>query len=132
MNVLLDTPVWSEFLRRRSPVPAVQNEVDSLIQAGSARIIGPIRQEVLSGIQSVDRFEYVRSQIQFFPDEELMAEDFERAAMHFNQCRSRGIQGSNTDFLICSVAIARDLLIFTLDKDFERYAEVLPIKLYKY
>ncbi|MBI5705428.1 MAG: PIN domain-containing protein [Armatimonadetes bacterium] len=132
MSVLLDTPVWSEFLQRRSPVEAVQNEADALIQAGSARIIGPIRQEVLSGIQSLERFEVVRSQIQFFPDEELTAEDFEMAAMHFNQCRSRGIQGSNTDFLICSVAIARDLSIFTLDKDFERYAEVLPIKLYKY
>lgn len=132
MSVLLDTPVWSEFLRRKNPNGAIQNQVDLLIQAGNARIIGPIRQEVLSGIQSPERFELVRSQIQFFPDEELLSEDFERAAESFNLCRSKGIQGSNTDFLICSVAVSRNLHIFTLDQDFERYAEVLPIKLYKY
>lgn len=132
MSVLLDTPVWSEFLRRKNPNGAIQNQVDLLIQAGNARIIGPIRQEVLSGIQSPERFELVRSQIQFFPDEELLSEDFERAAESFNLCRSKGIQGSNTDILICSVAVSRNLHIFTLDQDFERYAEVLPIKLYKY
>jgi predicted nucleic acid-binding protein len=45
-------------------------------------------------------------------------------------CRKKGIQGSHIDFLICAVAELHEMSIFTLDKDFIRYATVLPIKLY--
>jgi hypothetical protein len=37
----------------------------------------------------------------------------------FNMCQRRGIQGSNTDFLICAVAEMYELSIFTIDQDFK-------------
>jgi predicted nucleic acid-binding protein len=49
----------------------------------------------------------------------------------FNQCRERGIQGSNTDFLIAAAALRRDFAIFTTDGDFEHYARVLRLKLHQ-
>jgi len=49
--------------------------------------------------------------------------------MH-NRCRTRGIAGSAIDFLICGVAHLRNWQILTTDCDFERYANVLDLKLY--
>jgi len=72
----------------------------------------------------------LRDRLRAFPDERLETEDFARAAEHFNTCRARGIQGSNTAFLICAVAERRGVPILTTDADFTRYAMVLPIALH--
>lgn len=55
----------------------------------------------------------------------------EEAATAFNRCRERGIQGSNTDFLICAAAMRRKLAIYTTDGDFPQYAKVLKLDLHK-
>ena len=131
MKVLVDTSVWSLALRRRATasVPEVE-ELRSLIDEGRVAMIGPIRQELLSGIRTVESFERLRDHLQPYADEPLETADFERAAEHFNTCRARGVQGSNTDFLICAVAERRNLPILTTDADFSRLAAVVPITLH--
>jgi len=131
MKVLVDTSVWSLALRRqkRRDDPTVQ-ELRSLIDEGRVAMIGPIRQELLSGIRTFDAFQRLRDHLQPFQDESLETADFERAAEHFNTCRARGVQGSNTDFLICAVAERRNLPILTTDSDFTRFARILPIALH--
>ena len=64
-----------------------------------------------------------------FPDVPITTDDYEQAASFYNLCRARGIQGSNTDFLICAIAARNDFAIFTMDEDFTRFAKVLPIAL---
>jgi predicted nucleic acid-binding protein len=131
MKVLVDTSVWSLALRRqtRREDPAVQ-ELRSLIDEGRVAMIGPIRQELLSGLKTTADFEQLRDHLRPFSDEPLETADFERAAEHFNTCRARGVQGSNTDFLICAVAERRNVPILTTDADFTRFAKVLPIALH--
>jgi predicted nucleic acid-binding protein len=131
MRVLVDTSVWSLALRRhtRREDPAVQ-ELRSLIDEGRVAMIGPIRQEILGGIKAFADFEQLRGHLQPFSDEPLETADFERAAEHFNTCRARGVQGSNTDFLICAVAERRNIPILTTDADFSRLVKVLPIALH--
>jgi predicted nucleic acid-binding protein len=131
MKVLVDTSVWSLALRRRARLesPRVQ-ELRALIAHGRVAIIGPIRQELLSGIRTAEAFELLREHLGTFQDESLETADFERAAQHFNACRMRGIQGSNTDFLICAAAERRKLPILTADEGFTRFAKILPIVLY--
>jgi len=58
----------------------------------------------------------------------LGADDYELAAQFNNACWSRGIQGSNSDFLICAVAAKRDLSVFTTDRDFKAYEKVLGLR----
>ena len=130
MKVLVDTSVWSLALRRRTPVeqPEVQ-ELRSLVDEGRVAIIRPIRQELLSGIRTLESFERLREHLGAFQDEPLATADFERAAEHYNS-RARGVQGSNTDFLICAAAERRALPILTTDDDFVRFAEVLPIAIH--
>jgi len=131
MKVLVDTSVWSLALRRhkRMPNPSVQ-ELRSLIDEGRVAMIGPIRQELLSGLRTAEAFERLRDHLRPFPDETLESADFERAAQHFNTCRTKGVQGSNTDFLICAASERRSLPILTTDGDFVRFARILPIALH--
>lgn len=93
-------------------------------------MIGPIRQELLSGIRERLLFDRLREHLRAFLDTEIFSDDFEEAASFYNRCRGKGIQGSNTDFLICAVAVRHDFLIYTTDADFTQFAKVLPIVLH--
>lgn len=131
MRVLPDTPIWSAALRRRGGAAnAYRAEMARLVNHGAVEIMGPIRQELLSGIREQSQFEQVREHLRRFPDLQITTDDYEEAASFCNRCRSKGIQGSATDFLICAVATQKDLVIFTDDRDFVSYSKVLPIRLY--
>ena len=93
-------------------------------------MIGAIRQEILSGIRRKPQFDRLCVTLESFVDLELRSVDYERGAEFYNTCRAAGVQGSNTDFLICAVANRHDLPIFTTDRDFNRFAELLPIALF--
>ncbi len=131
MNVLVDTSVWSLAFRRAkgSEHPAVEI-LKSLVANGRASLFGPIRQEILSGVKNQEQFALLLNELRAFPDIQLVTEDHEEAARFFNLCRTRGIQGSNTDFLICATAARRDLSILTTDKDFYQFANVVPINIH--
>ncbi|MDR3107466.1 MAG: hypothetical protein LBU05_04630 [Bifidobacteriaceae bacterium] len=102
--VLVDTSVWSAVLRRQSVAAADQPlaaALAELVLDVRIAMIGPIRQELLSGISDREVF------------------------------RRHGVQGSAVDFLICAVAAANGWPVFTADRDFNRYAEHLPIDLFQ-
>lgn len=131
MRVLVDTSVWSLALRRsahaRNPEAA---ELRRLIGAHVVEIIGPIRQEILSGVRDRVQFENLKTHLAAFPDLPLHEEDYITAASFYNLCRAKGIQGSNTDFLICAASVRHDLSVFTTDGDFRHFAKCLPIVLH--
>jgi predicted nucleic acid-binding protein len=131
VTVLVDTSVWSLVLRRKTAVghEDLRSRLASLIEDGRVAMIGPVRQELLSGIKDHSQFIRLRDHLRAFPDTEITAEDYEEAAAYFNRCRDEGIQGSNTDFLICAVASRRGFSIFTTDLDFQHFAKLLPIVL---
>jgi len=132
VNVLVDTSVWSLSLRRAKRVDdRSTRELSELIREGRVVMIGPVRQELLSGIKTRSQFDLLRDHLRAFSDLPLEAADYEEAAEAFNRCRKRGIQGSNTDFLVCSVALRHNLAVYTEDKDFHQYAQVLPLKLHE-
>lgn len=131
MNVLVDTSVWSLALRRDSqPISPPRAELAELIREQRLCIIGPIRQEVLSGVRTKEQFGMLREQLRAFPDIPLLAEDYEQAAAFYNLLRSKGIQGSNTDFLICAVAVRCGLSIYTTDRDFTHFRAHIPLHLH--
>lgn len=128
----MDTSVWSLALRRARPGPAnVVEELAELVREGRVVSIGPIRQELLSGLKGTRQFDILRDHLRAFPDIALEREDFEAAAQFFKRCRSKGIQGSNTDFLMCAAASRRALAIFTTDNDFPQFSRLLGLKLHE-
>ncbi len=130
-GVLVDTCVWSLALRGSSARETSTAELlTQLIDENQVKIIGAIRQELLSGYTNKNSYEKLRQKLQFFPNEPVLDSDYEAAAEYSNFCRSKGIQGSHTDLLICAVAIRSKFKIYTTDKDFNHYAKHLPIALF--
>jgi predicted nucleic acid-binding protein len=135
MNVIVDTSVWSLALRRKkeslSPKEmALIAELSELIREGRTRMIGLVRQELLSGIKTAEQYEKLRIHLRAFPDEMTDTSDHEAAAKEGNRCRAKGIAVSIVDMLLCAVAMRRKWALFTTDPDFFNYAKVLPLPLH--
>jgi predicted nucleic acid-binding protein len=135
VTVLVDTTIWSLALRRRAHQlsPTEQRLVDvwvDLVSSGRAVLIGPVRQEVLSGIRSERVFEALHEKLSSFRYLEILPSDYVQAARFFNLCRSHGVTGSHIDLLICATAYRYGVPIFTTDPDFPGYARHVPIRLH--
>ena len=132
MKVIVDTCVWSRFLRRNGrfgdPIAA---EVARLVRRDAVQLLGPIRQELLSGAQPDERFEQLKEYLRFFPNLPLDEEDDETAAAYYNRLRQKGVQGTGVDLLICAAAIRHGFKLFTTDTDFGAYAKHVPLKLHQ-
>ena len=130
-GVIVDTCMWSLALRGKTPREKdVADELAKLIDENRAKIIGPIRQEVLSGYSKHKDYENLKSKLEYFPNETIADSDYEVAAEYSNLCRKKGIQGSHTDFLICATSSRLIMKIYTNDKDFSNYSKYLPITLH--
>ena len=135
MLVLVDTPIWSLALRRTVKDLNSREQIQTaalreLIRSGRAQLVGPVRQELLSGIRQEKAFTELRDYLRAFDEPNLDVADYEEAAHIHNRCRSQGVTGSTIDFLICAAAIRREWQIFTTDLDFTHYAKACPLQLY--
>lgn len=129
MKVIVDTDVWSEALRKKGAKSEFVKELRSLVEESRVQLIGPIRQEILCGIRDDKQFQRIEKHLSSFPDRVMHSEVYVMAARLFNLCRSKGVQGSNTDFLICACSASWGYPILTKDKDFKRFREILPCDL---
>ncbi len=133
MKVLVDTPIWSYALRsNRSGFEQHVKEFEILIADQRVLIIGPIRQEILSGYSKIKQFEKLNNKLKYFENTPIIDDDYVQAAKFSNICRKKGVQGSHIDFLICSVAYRLKSQIFTTDNDFGYYQSHLPIQLFAF
>ena len=132
MKVLVDTPIWSYALRSQDKkYQSEVNALTSLIQYQRAVIIGPIRQEILSGYSDLRKYRIIKEKLSYFENTSIIDTDYVLAAEFSNKCRKKGIQGSHIDFLICAVANRIEIPIFTKDNDFKHYQKAIPINLFE-
>ncbi len=134
MNVLVDTSTWSLLLRREPDSLSTvefrrRRRLQDLLTSWSVGLIGPIRQEVLSGIARPEMFQQVRDSLAEFADEPVPSTDYVRAAEMYNQCQARGVQPTHTDMLLCAVAERLGWSVFTEDRDFVAYSDVIGVRL---
>ncbi len=134
--ILVDTPIWSLALRRRARDLGVNDrrhvaEWTKLIREGRVGLVGPIRQEILSGVRDQQVWEELRAALRPFPDLRISTPDYERASEFFNRCRSRGIAASSVDLILCSEGHRLSIPIYTTDRDFERYSGALGVRLHE-
>ena len=77
MKVLIDTSVWSQALRRQKATTGsllesrVVELLKELIHDGRVAMLGPVRQELLSGVKTKDQFETLQKILGVFPDVSL-------------------------------------------------------------
>jgi predicted nucleic acid-binding protein len=121
MKVLVDTSVWSLALKRRKMARLsdeehrLQSALLEAIQDGRVVMIGPIRQELLSGIREPTLFAKLKSASEPYRDEALEIVDYEEAARFYNACRSKGVECGPIDILICAVAVRRNWKVLAND-----------------
>ena len=130
MKLFVDTSVWFLALRRKdaarlSPEERkLKAELTQAIQDGRVAIIGPIRQELLSGIKEQAQFEKVKSALAPFLDEQTDTADYEEAARLYNECGSHGFEVGSVDMLICAVAARRKWQVLSNDSGLNRCLEI--------
>lgn len=134
--VLVDTSVWSLALRRRrgdlhAEEQRLVREWEDLVRSGTAVLVGPIRQEVLSGIRSPEAFANLQEALGSFGYLEIVPLDYDEAAQLFNRLRSKGITSTPIDLLICVVARRHDIPIFSTDPDFTYIAPHAGLRLHQ-
>ena len=88
-------------------------------------------QEVLSGIREELQFRRLQKLFAFIQDINIQREDYEQAALFFNQCSHKGVAGSHIDYLICAIAAREKMPVYTLDKDFNHYQKHIDLALYQ-
>ncbi len=131
MKVLVDSCVWSLSLRRRKEAalaPAdhrLQKLLLDLIAQGNVAMIGPIRQEVLSGIREMAQFEKLKKRLESIKDVDLTTRHYEEAARLYNLCRSHGVECGPIDVLLCSMAAEMKWPILTSDNGLKRCIQAL-------
>jgi hypothetical protein len=131
MKTIIDTCIWWLSLRRRDTAQLSQaerqliGELREAIQNRRAAIVGPVRQEVLSGIRDDAQFVKTKEILAPFKDEEIVAGDYVDAAQLFNVCRNHGVQCGPVDMLLCAIAIRLNFNIMTNDQGLLRCMQAL-------
>ena len=70
MKVLVDTSVWSAVLRRSEDLnPDTKKLLSELIAGNLVQVIGPIRQEILSGVREDTQFDTLKNHLSVRKDD---------------------------------------------------------------
>jgi len=131
VRILIDSCVWSLALRRKDKTLLSKDErqvvavLSEAVQNGQIAIVGPIRQEVLSGIKEDAQFKRLSRALASFPDTPIPTSHYEEAARLFNLCRTHGVECGAIDILICAVALRERWRILTTDGGLMRCIDVL-------
>ena len=134
MNLIVDTSVWSYFLRRRNPDknnPYVNQLYYHLEKQDCIHLIGVILQELLSGIKFSKQFEVITHYLEPFPLITDTRAEYIEAARLKNICRKKGVHAGSIDFLITSICINLNFPLLTADIDFTNIAKHCDLVLIK-
>jgi predicted nucleic acid-binding protein len=132
LKVLVDTSVWSLALRRRKGTEGQNQQEQRLaaalaqaIQDGRVAMVGPVRQELLSGLSDPLQFDRLRDTLAAFSDEPLTTATYVEAARLDNLCRRSGVQCGVVDMLLCAAALESGWTILTNDSGLLRCIAVI-------
>lgn len=132
MPFLVDTSVWSLFLRR--DVPAKELEVQVLKDAleGSDVIVttGLIIQELLQGFSGPSARKKILEHFAALPMLQPDRQDHIAAAELRNTCRRAGVQAGTIDALIAQLCVNNGLVLLTTDGDFKHIAKYCDLRIW--
>ena len=131
MRVLVDTSVWSIALRRKGPAahPKVELFAALLERGEEIVIVGVILQEILQAFRDEITVRRVSAYLEDVPLLELGRGVFAASARIHRECAAAGVAVSTVDCQIAAAAVSHRCALLTADRDFERIARVVPVKL---
>ena len=122
----VDTSVWIELFRRPS-----STAVEDFPDLEEVVICLPVLQEVLQGFRDDRAFRLADEALHALPIVEapLQTEVFEQAVDCYRLARRAGVTvRSSVDCLIAVCAVRNDLVLLHHDRDFNRLANLLPLR----
>jgi len=123
VNVLADTSIWVEYLRRGARSGAAR--LDDLLVAGEVVVCGPVVAELLAGARSSDRAR-LWLLLTGLPWAELGPLQWQTVGEVAARLRARGETVALTDIEIAVAAADSSSRLWSRDSDFERLRVDLP------
>ncbi len=129
--ILVDTSTWVEF--DRATGSAADLRLTQLIadHADAVAVSEPVMMEVLAGARDGARRDQLWRMLTSFGwlGVDPVA-DFEGAATLYRACRAAGVTPRGLlDCMIVTIALRHDAELLAADRDFERIATVVPLRL---
>lgn len=128
--VFVDTSVWIDYLRGRSPnLPALVDELNSLLDEDRVALAAPVWIELLSGAKGSDlsRMKRVFSALpRYLPSTECWSKIEDWVDLSSRQGHRFGFG----DLLIASIAAEAQGEVWSLDADFRRMSKLKLVRAY--
>ena len=124
MTTLIDTSLWIDFTRARSPQSLKQFIVPYILHPG-AHVAEPVSFEILRHATPKESRQLIQ-QFETFPVLATPTGLWTRATELGQACRHKGYTVGALDLLIASVALFHQALIISFDEDFYKIARVFP------
>ncbi len=133
LNLFVDTSVWSLALRRDAPErkPEVAFLADALGAGSLVFTTSLVLQELLQGFVTTRSRKRIIDRFNALPFLVPDRADHIEAARVRTACRRKGVEVGTIDALLAQLCMRHDLTMLTLDTDFSRVAQVLPLLLWK-
>ena len=127
MTLLIDTSLWIDFTRSRSPASLKQFIAPYVLDA-SAHLADPVRFEVLRAARP-EEARLLEAQFNTLPCLSTPADLWQQAIALGQACRQIGRTVLSLDLLVAAVALYHNAVLVTFDADFEAIASVSALRL---
>ena len=129
MTLLLDTSLWIDFTRTRSPV-ALKQCIAPYVLDPAAHLAEPVRFEVLRAARP-EEARLLDAQFDTLPMLPTPADLWQQAINLGQACRQIGRTVLSLDLLIAAVALHHNAELVSFDADFETIASVSALRLHR-
>ncbi len=126
MITLIDTSLWIDFTRERSP-RSLKQFIAPYILHPMAYLAEPVRFEILRHATPKESKQLVQ-QFQTFPVLATPKEVWTRATELGQACRQKNHTAGALDLLIASVALFHKAVVVSFDEDFQKIAVVCDLQ----
>jgi predicted nucleic acid-binding protein len=126
MTLLLDTSLWIDFTRARSPA-SLKQAIAPYVLDPEAHLAEPVRFELLRSARP-EEVRLLEAQFATLPCLATPGDLWERAAALGQACRQAGRTVYSLDLLIAAVALHHNAVLVSFDADFEAIAAVSELR----
>lgn len=127
MRRLIDTSVWIRADRKRDS--QVSERLKTLLRLGAARVCWPVRAELLVGVKDEQQWATLDDSLSAIDHVPVTENTWRLASKSGWKLARRGQTVPIVDLIIAAAAIEADLVLWTVDSDFDRIADVSPLQL---
>ena len=127
MGTLIDSTLWVDYFRARTPV-RIKEQVIPFIDDAEAAICEPVRFEILSAALRGER-KQIEETFSTMPILSAPANLWRAATVLGQRCIDEGVQPRSMDLLIAIICLHHEAELVTFDNHFAQIAKACPLKI---